>query len=326
LLSGKFKSHVMATSVRYNKNIQCWLVVIGLAVVLVITGICCNSKQGSSDPNDILRDAIVQGIQSNIAKLYSVALEWRSERKGFGPWSSKPEHTGKHQLWWNINRIAISCKRTSIVRDPNGQVSSNIETQFMTYNGKDFRIADIPTTTGGKVEVVILKKPKYRGGENYLNDVGWQGRGLITNICSKPLVTEPGTHHWSTEGKLIKWTFRNSRTGQVGVQTYDIEKAYGLVTRENYFKENVLQSRTTIQYKQVSGGAWFPVSVITEGHNIQNGELIYRNKMEIDRNKSVFNDPSAIPEDVFELKIGPNTEVTDLTSLKMKLKRFLNNF
>ena len=59
---------------------------------------------------------------------------------------------------------------------------------------------------------------------------------------------------------------------------------------------------------------------------------ILRNKVaqatedNIDSDKSVFNDRSATPEDVFELKIGPNTEVTDLTSLKTSLKRFLNNF
>ena len=139
--------------------------------------------------------------------------------------------------------------------------------------------------------------------------------------------TEPGVEYWLTEdNETIKRTFHNTRTGQVGVQFFDVEKAYGLTIYENYAKENALQLRRTIQYKLVSGGAWFPISVITEGHNIQNGELIYRYKMELDSTKSTFNDPSTIPEDVFELKIGPNTEVTDLTSLKTRLKMRLNDF
>jgi hypothetical protein len=194
----------------------------------------------------------------------------------------------------------------------------------MTYGGKKFRVAEIPSTPGGTMRVAILKRPDYRMDENYLEDVGWHRPGPMTWVSIRP--DEPGTEHYSIEGNLVKVTFRNSRTGQVGVRTYDVEKAHGLVRYENYAEEGKLSVLMTIEYRQVSGGVWFPVSVITEGYNIQNGELVNRTKLEIDVDKSAFNDPAAIPKDVFELKISPNAEVKDLTSFKTRLKMWLNDF
>jgi len=271
----------MTTTIRFYKNTGWWLLIIGLATVLIIIGYSLSVHRANPDPNDIMRYTIAQGIQNNVSKLSCAILVWSSERKGFGPWSNKPEIKGTHQLWWNNKKIALSCETNTTIHDPNGQVSSNQEITFMTYDGKKFRVAEMPTGLTGKVEIGILKKPTERfHHNNYLQTVGWQGRGGLNHI-SKP--TEPG-------------------------------------------KEDVLQLRRTIQYKQVSGGVWFPISVVTENYNIQNGELIYRSKMEVDIQKSVFNDPSIIPDEAFELEIGPNAEVKDLTSLKTRLKRFLNDF
>jgi hypothetical protein len=309
----------------FTKKTVLWFLIIGLATVLIIIGFGLTSRWAIHDPNDIMRDTIAQGIQDNVSKLSCVVLVWNSERKGFGPWANKPEIKGTHQLWWIKNKTAISSDIITTVTDPNGQVSTNQKITFMTYDGKKFREAEMPTGPKGKVEIGISRKPAGRFRQNnYLQSIGWQGRGGLNRI-SKP--TEPGVEHWLTEeNKTIEQTFHNTRTGQVGVWTYDVEKGYGLVSKEYYFKEDILQLRTIIQYKQVSGGAWFPVSVVNKNFNIQNGELIYCSKMDVDINKSVFNDPSAIPDDVFELEIGPNDEVTDLTSLKTRLKRFLNDF
>ena len=54
------------------------------------------------------------------------------------------------------------------------------------------------------------------------------------------------------------------------------------------------------------------------------GELIHRSKMEVDIGKSVFNDPAALPEGIFELKAGPNTEIRDLTSLTTRVKMLID--
>ncbi|MCP4256945.1 MAG: hypothetical protein GY774_05370 [Planctomycetes bacterium] len=315
----------MTSDIRSTNKTRWWLFILGIATVIVIISLIRSSHLATPDPNDILRDTVAQVIQNNISKLSCAVLVWSSERKHFGPWSSKPQTAGNHKLWWNNNKIAISCKTNTAIQDPNGQATSKQETILMTYDGKKFWVAEIPTGSTGKVEMVISKKPPHSFNiNNYLQGVGWQGSGVLNHVSK---ATEPGVEHWLTEdNKTIKRTFHNTRTGQVGVWIFDVEKAYGLTIYENYAKENTLQSRRTIQYKQVSRGAWFPISVNTEGHNIQNGELIYRYKMELDSTKSTFNDPSAIPEDVFELKIGPNTEETDLTSLKTRLKMRLNDF
>ena len=141
---------------------------------------------------------------------------------------------------------------------------------------------------------------------------------------------EPGTDHWSIEAgkngrRLIKWEFRNSRTGQIGRSYYDVENGYGLVCYENYNSPTKLQARTTIKYEQVLGGAWFPVDFNYESFNVQNGELIDRRKLEIDLDKSVFNNPSAIPEDIFDLEISPNTEIIDYTDVLTQFLEKIND-
>lgn len=313
----------MTKNIRLTRNIQWWLPIIGLAAMLIIIGFSLNTRQAIHDPNDILRNTVTQGIQDNISKISCGYLVWSSEYKGFGLWSNKPETKKVHQLWWNKRKIAILSNKTT-VGDPNGQVPSTQEITFMAYDGKKFWVAEMPTGPTSKVEVLILKEPPSDFYNiNYLQTVGFQGGGGFNHVFK---ATEPGIDQWLTEDKFIKRTFHNTRTGQIGVRTYDIERNYVLVAYESYAKENAIQSRTTIQYKQVSRGTSFPVSVVTESYNIQNGELISRSKMEVDTNKSVFNDLSAIPDEVFELEIGPNDEVTDFTSLKTRLKQFLNDF
>jgi hypothetical protein len=292
-----------------------------------------SKNQDTNDPNDVLRDTVIEGLNENIAKLSSAILVWRSTGKGYNAWSSRPETKGKHQLWWSNKRIAISYKSDSISHDENGQTLLKQNTRLMAYNGKDFRMVDIPTVPSQKAEMVVLRKPRYEPEENYLQDVGWHGWGLIGHVLQMKKGMpgrEPGTDHWSIEvGKdgrrLIKWEYRNSRTGQIGKSYYDVEKGYGLVCKESYASLTQLQARTTIKYKQVSGGAWFPVDYNYEHFNIQNGEIIQRRKMEIDLGKSAFNDPSAIPEDIFDLEINPNTEVTDYTDVLTRFREAIND-
>jgi len=313
----------MTSRAKHIRNSQWWLVGLVLVAMCIIIGIFSSSQTCSSDPNDILRDNIAREIKGNTSKLSSAVLVWHLERKYFGPWSSKPQSIGDHQLWWDGKRTAIFYKMNTTVNDPNGQSSTSTKTKFMAYNGKDFRVAEFPTTPTGTVEVAILKKPGYRMDENYLQDVGWLGHGLLGCALTKP--TASGTQSHSTEENLIKLTFHNSKTGQIGLWVYDTEKSCVLVTYENYAKKDMLQSRTTIQYKHISGGVWFPISVVADSFNIQNGELIGRSKMQVDVDKSSFNNPSAIPKDAFELKTGPNAQVEDMTSLKTRLKLWLNN-
>ena len=182
------------------KNICLCLSGICLVIVLAYLVLISSKDQDTSDPNDVLRDTVVQGIQDNIAKLSSAVLVWHSERKGFGPWSSKPEHKGKHQLWWSNKKIGISYKSDSISHDKNGQAVSKQNARIIAYNGKDFRMVDIPTVPSQKAEMVILRKPRYQPEENYLQDVGWQDPGLISHVLQMKEGMpgrEPGTDHRS---------------------------------------------------------------------------------------------------------------------------------
>jgi len=319
----------MTRNIGSPKNSGWWLLIIGPATVFIIISLTRSSRRATPDPNDILRDTVAQGIQDNVSKLSCAVLVWSSERKFFGPWSNKPERpetAGNHQLWWSNNKIAISCKANTTIHDPNGQVSSNQMTTFVTYDGKTFQTAEIPAGSTGQMELVISKKPPSDWYENnYLQNVGWQGAGGFNDVSE---ATAAGVELWSTEAtkdgsRLIKREFRNEMD-QTGVWYYDVVQGGMLVSSKQYYKKQI-QVQQSVRYVKVSGGAWFPVSVITERYNIQNGELVLQSKMEVDVNKSVFNNPSAISEDVFEIEIGPNTKVTDLTSWRTKLKMRMND-
>jgi len=314
----------MMTNIRLTKKTGRWFLILAVAAVIAMIGLTRSSYFAPSYPNDVVGNKVAQGIQENVSKLACAMLVWHSEQKCFGVWSNNPEIAGTHQLWWNNNKIAISSKTSTTISDSNGLVSTSQEMTCLTYDGKTFRVAEMPTGSTGIAELLISKKPTYHYyASNYLEAVGWGGNGGLNHV-SKP--TEPGIEHWLIEdNNTIERTFHNTRTGQVGVQTYDVEKAYGLVTALNYYKEDVLQGKTTLQYMQLSDGSWFPCSVIEEGYNTQTGEVITRHKMDLDIDKSAFNDPCATPEDAFELKLGSNTNVTDLTSLKTKIKRFMKS-
>lgn len=304
------------------------LIVVGAVALFVMIGFGYRSWCAATDPNEVHRNTVSQAIQANIVKLSCAHLVWTLERKSYGLWSNKPQTVGQYQLWWDKSKTAISYTTCTESQDPNGQVSSKKESALIIYDGKVYRVAEMSSGSTAKVKMVISKKQPYRfRHNNYLQIVGWQGRSRLTHVSKATKATEPGVERWLTENqKQIKRTFHNTRTGQVGIRIYDVEKACGPITVENYGKDNTLQSRTTIEYIDISGDAWFPVSVVTHGYHAQNGELLYRHKMELDVDKSVFNDPCAIPEDVFEIEIDPNTEVIDLTSLKTRLKMRLNDF
>jgi len=300
------------------------LIVVSVAAMFVIIDFGYRSWRAANDPNEVLRRTIARSLEENMSKVSCAYLTWNSEYKGFGPWSNKPQTVGQHQLWLADDKIAMFSQVSTLIPDPNGKMLSNDTTNLMTYDGKKFRAIETPSASAGKAEMVISSRPPRNWHiDNYLQRVGWQRDHALIDLSRG---TAPGIEQWEIEeGGVIVRTFRNSRTGQVGIWIYDIEKAYELITYETYVKEDVLQSRTTTEYVQVSGGAWFPTSVITERYNIQNGDLISQSKMVVDLNKSAFNEPSVIPDNVFEIAVDPNTEVIDLTHLKTRLKMRLND-
>jgi hypothetical protein len=297
----------------YEKRIARVWTFLGAMAVCLLGGLTVS--KAAADSNDLLYHGVVEALRENITKVTSAILVSRTESIGYGPWSGR-SYKGQQQLWWSGEKLAVSNTWESIRLDENGELVKATDATVMAWNGKDFRVKDAKKDESGKVDIALLRQPSYSAGQNYLQDVGWQGGGLLGQVFAEPLATEPGTHHWSTEdagdaGKLIKWEFRNSRTGQVGKWYYDIGKGCGLVCYENYASPTQLAQRTTIRYEQVSKGAWFPVDVNTLDFNIQTGQVLLGSRTQIDLAKSVFDEPSAIPEGVFELEIGPNMEVSD---------------
>ncbi len=315
-------------SARIIKNKKLWLLISCLATILMVI-IYSFSNHISDDPYDVLRIECAEGARENIAKLTSAVLVWNYERKVYGQWINKNEVKGKYQLWWNKNKIAISQDILTTVKGPNSQVTSTQEKTVSIYNDKNFLVAEMPTKSTGNNKITIQKDPEYKTNENYLQTIGWRGIGLLSIDFDESLRKHrsPGTERWTVVdvndgSKLIKWEFHNSKTGQIGIKYYDPQQGFGIVCHESFASEGHLQYRENLQYVQVSGGAWFPVEYNVTDFNIQTGDMLAKSMTKIDMDKSVFNNPSAIPEDVFKFKIGPNDEVIDLTSLKTRLKRF----
>ena len=309
------------------------LLATGLAALMLIFLFILIKSEPISDPNDIISISVSKKVRENISKLTNAVLVWSYERKGFGPWINEPEIKGNYKLYWNKNRTAISCDIITTTKDPNNQLSSNQEKSISIFDGKKFLWAQLPKTAADNTEVVIMKKQEYKRNDNYLSTIGWQGFGLL-NVDSDASLRKhrsPGYELWtvvdSNDGrKLIKHEFHNTKTGQVGITYYDPRQGFVVVCDENYASAGHLQSSLNLRYVQVSGGAWFPVEYNMTNFNIQNGEIIAQSKTKVNLEKSVFNDPSAIPNDVFEFNLNPNDKVIDATSLKTRLKLFLNDF
>jgi hypothetical protein len=269
----------------------------------------------SLQPTNVLRKAVIESLRNNISKLTSAVLVLRWESKFDGAWSDRPEEKGEQKLWWSGDEeFAAFNTREYVARDENGQMSKTIDRKIIAWNGKVFRLKDMTDSKSGEVKMAVLKEPRLSGNEHFLRDIGWQGENLISGVLVEPFRREPGTYYWSEEDgkngdKLIKSEFVNLRIGQIGIRYYDSGKGCGLVCYESYCTATRLQSRTTIRYEQVSGGAWFPVEVNRVCFNIQNGEVISHRNTKIDIDKSVFNNPSAIPDGIFELKIKLDAEV-----------------
>jgi hypothetical protein len=279
--------------------------------------------EGLDKDDKVLSYAVKEGIQANVAKLDSAVITWRSELIHYGALADRigPEESyqlekGTHQLWWNGEKIAAN-KRSDYLRyGENIQPSVFTHQVRMAYDGKIFRTKSPRPKEPEKSDVALYNKPQFKHGDNYLRDIGWQNfDGPLMAALKEP--TEPGTRNFSTEvgedgSKLIKQEFYNSRTAQVGFWYYDVDKSCVLIRSEYYCGETPqLQQRTNIRYEQIQGGAWFPVEVMSTGFNITNGEKISCNKTVVDISKSVFNDLSAVPDEVFELEIGKNAEVSD---------------
>ncbi len=297
-------------------------IMVTVLIYLAVNLLMAKELDGSSE---ILRDAVVEGIKANTAKLNCAVITWRSELSHFealadriGPKESYQLEKGTHQLWWKGEKIAANKRKDYLRYGENAKPSVVTDKVSMVYDGKVFH-AKSPRPNDPKMSDVLLHKElRFKQGDNYLREIGWDNRAgsLIANVTLEGPAVEPGTQKFSIEegvdgSKLVKHAFYNSRTGQVGFGYYDIDKNYSLVRYENYASETQLVGRKDYRYEQIAGGAWFPVEVTTTGFNMTTGEKVSCGKMVVDVNKSVFNDPTAIPEKVFEFKAGKYAEVSD---------------
>ena len=281
--------------------------------------------KGLDDAEKTLRDAVVEGIKTNTSKLDCAVITWRSELSSFGALADRigPEESyqlqkGTHQLWWKGKKTAANSRTDSLIYGENVKPSVSTNKVRMVYDGKVFRAKSPRPKQPEMSDVLLHKDPRFKQGDNYLREIGWENRAeiLINGVTLKGPGREPGTQHLSIEAgddgsKLVKHAFYNSRTGQVGFWYYDIDKDYALVRFDNYASETQLAMRKDYRYEQMQGGVWFPVEMTVTGFNVTNGEKVSCNKMVVDVSKSVFNDPSAVPNEVFELEIGRNAEISD---------------
>ena len=304
----------MCVCKRKNQLIfNCPISFIGVMVVLFLVG--ANVSNIAAKSTDVLRNAVVEGIEGNLTMLNTAHLVWQTEFGAYNPYTREKldDLKGEHELWWDGDKIATSYTEEQWVQNGNDELVKKVYGRETVYNANQFRVRT--EKNDGSYSMALAKEPRFLPEEDYLKISGWRISGML-----KPLYDETKPDHikdnWLIENgddgsKLIKWEIHNNKTGQIGIRWFDPEKGFVLVSYENYASLDHLQSRTTFQYQQVSGGAWFPIEVNRESFNIQTGEILQYNNAKVDVNKSFFNDASRIPADTFEMKIGPDTEVSD---------------
>ena len=117
-----------------------------LAIAAVFLFFMAGLATGNDENNDVLRDAVINGIKSNISNLNSAFITWRSETISHGAWSDKigTEDTyqiekGTRQLWWDGNKIAVNARSDTLNYGEGKQTTVDTHQIRMAYDGKVFR-------------------------------------------------------------------------------------------------------------------------------------------------------------------------------------------
>ncbi len=282
-----------------------------LILALVIpTTLALTTNRTDDQSNTNLETILLDGFRENRSKFKCGLLAWtrKTINDGFGgPVKDKYETEGSFQLWWDGKKIATKYVDERVFTDRTGQ-RWRIEAQ-----------------TGGNAYdgSLLSRKPKFRLYENWFEEViRWTGALPPDKDISTMKKLRYVSLDWSiieVEGKKqIKLIIKNLKDGASGIRYFDLSRGCNQVRRESYNAQGQLCNRETRKLQQVSGGGWFPVEVDMKSTN-REGKVTLHQRFVLDMKRCSFNEPSAIPDGIFEFSTAKEEE-----QLNKILEKFSN--
>lgn len=200
--------------------------------------------------------------------------------------AGRNELKGSYQLWWDNKKIATKYADEQFSGDSTGRRWIQTQTGRNAYDG------GFPS-----------KKPKFRDYENWFEQIiRWSGSFSLDKEIAEMKRHKHVSSDWSIidveDQKHIKLTLKNLKDEAYSVRYFDLSKGCNQVRYEMYNAQKRLYYLATRTLQQDNGDGWFPVEVDWKFID-PDGKVEARHSFKMDLKRCSFNDPSAIPEGIF---------------------------
>jgi len=262
------------------------IAIIAIPTTLALTG--PSESKGDADFERILVDEFRENRDIFKSGVLTWILTEKNEGLSEGP---RTETKGMFQLWWDGRKITT--KYAQERTDLDADVVIDKRQGGNSYNGK-----------------LLSKKPRFDSNENWFGQViNWTGPRAVDQEIPALRKRRNVILNFSTvivDGKeLLKLISKNTDKATADYLAYtlryfDPSKNYGLVNEEWYTADNRLRLRFSYKLREVIPDGWFPVDVNIKGFSLKDGKVYLERHLALDLERCRFNDPSAIPDGIFD--------------------------
>ncbi len=301
-LSGRIRRLVSKDSADDSRTswIPSVITILLIAVVAIPTTLALTGQSSDKSKTDI-ETLLLNGFCENRDKFKCGVLAWTRTTKNDG-FPERPNLLqGSFQLWWSGKKMTTRYVDDQVVRTPeSGPYRVEKRSGGNIYDGS-----------------FLSRKPRYKPDENWFDVIHWAGPTAIDQempALMKRRNIEMDFSSVAVEGRdLLKLLTRNIDKTTVDYRAYtvsyfDPSRSYSLVNEEWYTEDDRLRLRFTYKLQEVIPNGWFPVEVDLKGYSLIDGKVYMERRLALDLERCSFNDPSAIPEGIFDLSASKEHE------------------
>jgi RNA polymerase sigma factor (sigma-70 family) len=260
-----------------------------------------------------LEAAVLEGISNNQSRLTSCVIVWDriTKEDGFVP-GRKQDTKGSYQLWSIGEKIATRSSEEGPRKLPGGTTVVGVSGMITAYDGKEFRAT---RNVKNPEDIAIMRDPKYMVNQNWFHIVEWGGTDAFPEMYR--IVRSLGYIEiaWSLRQldgvKCIVFEGTNKKTGGRQINYFDPAKGFCSIREEWYDPAGRLRLKRVATVAEVADQVWMPVELRTQSIDVATGAVTLENYYKIRLQESSFNDPSAVPKDVFTIALTDEMEVSD---------------
>ena len=267
----------------------------------------------NSEEFEAVRDSVLAAIQENRARLPDCKLVWTHDN--VGSVQAKMERgidgklSGTFEMYMKDGNVATKSTMDTVIESEGDEtVSVERRSQRAAWNGKELRtILDVQPSV-----VRIRKSLRFLFNDDYLSTIRWRYHSFLQELRDGL----PGTvvKAWAIEksqsGRSLRVETQSAKGGSVRIW-YALDKGSCREREEWYHVSGRKYAEMTQRIENVWNELWFPVELTVRSIDVDSGKTLVMNHCVVDLSESVFGDPSAIPDSVFDIAIKPEMTVYD---------------